>query len=566
MSNKIKRNNSKKTESMVNAFRDFFGYLLNGMISVYMFLIIAVMPFYNQEGFKHIGSDKATFFRNVSVNGAKLILPTLAIYLVLRGVEYYREKGFDAKVLWKKFCKSLSLTDVFALIYGLSLILSYLFTDYKEQAAWGADGWYMGFWPQMILLGIYFLVSKCWTVSKWLVALFLPVSAVVFGLGYLNRFKIYPIDMKLNYSGFLSTVGNINWYCGYLVSVFFGGVYLLWQSSAHEKISRLKRGETIWQVLLVIYVTIGFASLITQGSMSGLLALGMVFFVMFCMSLDDGRRMQMFWLIALILAIVCMGVYCHRNAFGAQITFNDSVVDLFTDSKIWIVVAIVIILILAGLACLNGKEKYPVGVGHVLSRCAVGTMILIVGIGVVLLVMNTMNPGSIGALSEQAIFTFSDTWGSNRGATWKAGWMCFAEQDLLHKLIGSGPDCMSAFLYREGSAELVEMVRALFGSNTLTNAHGEWLTILVNEGILGLVGFVGMMCSAVVRFLKCGNGSEKKETTGKKWLGLICGACGLCVLAYTANNIFSFQQSMNTATIFVVLGIGEACARKINIE
>ena len=117
-------------------------------------------------------------------------------------------------------------------------------------------------------------------------------------------------------------------------------------------------------------------------------------------------------------------------------------------------------------------------------------------------------------------------------------------------MIGVGPDCMSAYLYNGGSESLVEAARTQFGELTLTNAHCEWLTILVNTGILGLVGFAGMMVSAIVRFLKAGMETLKKES-------LIAGACGLCLLAYTVNNSFSFQQSMGVATIFVILGMGE---------
>ena len=41
---------------------------------------------------------------------------------------------------------------------------------------------------------------------------------------------------------------------------------------------------------------------------------------------------------------------------------------------------------------------------------------------------------------------------------------------------------------------------------------------------------------------------------------IVC-ACGFCLLAYTVNNIFSFQQSMSVGTIFVIFGIGEAFLR-----
>ena len=65
-----------------------------------------------------------------------------------------------------------------------------------------------------------------------------------------------------------------------------------------------------------------------------------------------------------------------------------------------------------------------------------------------------------------------------------------------------------------------------------TNAHNEWLTILVDIGVLGLVSYAGMLISVIRNFLHAGKKS------------MLVGACGFCVLAYTVNNMFSFQQEM----------------------
>lgn len=132
---------------------------------------------------------------------------------------------------------------------------------------------------------------------------------------------------------------------------------------------------------------------------------------------------------------------------------------------------------------------------------------------------------------------------------------------------------MGEFLNRSASPELIGMVREKFGMLPLTNAHGEWLNILVDIGLLGCVSFIGMMVSAIVRFLRHGaldatvdaesEANAESDVAGEKYWGkMIVGACGLCLLAYTANNTFSFQQSMSTPTIFVILGIGEAFMRE----
>ena len=67
----------------------------------------------------------------------------------------------------------------------------------------------------------------------------------------------------------------------------------------------------------------------------------------------------------------------------------------------------------------------------------------------------------------------------------------------------------------------------------------------MNMGVLGLVSYAGMMVSAIRNFLRAGKRSA------------LAGACGFCVLAYTVNNMFSFQQVMNISAVFVIMGIGE---------
>jgi len=178
--------------------------------------------------------------------------------------------------------------------------------------------------------------------------------------------------------------------------------------------------------------------------------------------------------------------------------------------------------------------------------CA-GSMLLVFA----LLTANTLRPGCIGALSACPFFTFSDSWGSGRGATWTAAAMCFKEQDFLHKLVGVGPDAMSAYLYTDGSGQLQYLAQKCFGATTLlTNAHNEWLNILVDVGILGLLAYVGFVISALVRCFQAKNRNT------------LAFACGFCLLAYTAYNMFSFQQTMNCATIFVILGMGMAFLRE----
>lgn len=536
--------------------QSIFAFLLDILICIYMLLILAVLPFYNEEGFGHIGTDKSTFFNKCSVHMAKILLPVLALYLVSAAIAFVKtrkssskgrelqKESFRPENIRKAVSSYLSCTDVFVLLYGVSVLLSYICSDYREDALWGAVGWYMGLIPQLTLVTVYFLVSRIWTGRDWMAAVILPVSAAVFLLGYLNRFSIYPIDMKMENELFISTIGNINWYCGYLVSVFFGGLaYFLeaeWKKSRHK-------------ALMALYVVIGFATLITQGSGSGILTMAVMFLVFFWFSADDGKQMQRFWEAMVLFSGTCLVTCLIRVSGLGKITFIDPVTELLTNSILPVIMTIVSVIVLTGVYSGNKQGKYPKKIfGLTVRAVSIGAAGLL-AVYILLLIVNTafgqVLTNRMG-MPEDNFLSFTPAWGSNRGATWSAGIMCFAEQNFLHKLTGVGPDCMSAFLYQAGSSEVLAIVRGRFGTSTLTNAHNEWLTILVNMGLFGFLSFAGIMTTAIVRFIK----SRK--------ICMIAGICGFCVLAYTVNNIFSFQQAVNVSTVFVLLGMGENAVRR----
>ena len=511
--------------------RNFLKTVIDYAVCVYLILILAVMPFYNRDGYSHIGTDKSVFFNSTSVYIGRVLAPITVIYLVVLILKL-------KKKVWKTLKDNLSVTDLFAAGYGLTLIISYLCSDYRSSALWGATGWYMGFWPQMFLVLTYFFVSKLWKPRKWVLYLGLAASVTVFALGYLNRFGVDPLRMDIGIDSFISTIGNINWYCGYLVSIFFAGAALLWQQDVKRPWLKL---------LLMLYVTVGFGSLVSQGSESGIVTLGIVIVVMFCLSVRDSERMLVFWQEMTLLGCACLITYILRTVGPRDnFSYDTGIAELLTTGPIPFIMTLLSFCVLAGTYVSVKNRRYTGKVPDILAKVVVSILAVgIIGVAV-LTAINTFYPGSIGPLSKYPLFTFSEDWGSSRGATWSAGWRCFAEQNVLHKLIGVGPDAMSAYLYRDGSAELLQQVQDKFGSATLTNAHNEWLTVLTNMGVLGLLAFGGMMSTAIYRYLR---------KVGK--LRIVC-ACGICLLAYTVNNVFSFQQAMNVSTIFVILGMGEA--------
>ncbi len=71
------------------------------------------------------------------------------------------------------------------------------------------------------------------------------------------------------------------------------------------------------------------------------------------------------------------------------------------------------------------------------------------------------------------------------------------------------------------------------------NAHNQWLNHLVNMGLLGLCGAVGLLITSV-----------------RRYRGYL--PCVLALALYGANSLVSFQQVLSTPLFFLILGIAES--------
>ena len=543
---KNKRKNTQNVESVAKSFYGFFHRISSVIVLCYMLLILVIMPFYSTDGYYKIGTDKAMLFRKGMMYCGRLLIPIILVMLCLRLISYIQEKGikfwkdFQISKLLQYFKENYSITDGFVLLYGVVNFLSYLFTNYADEAMWGTAGWYMGVLPQLFVVFSYFIISRLWIKRDWVAMTLLPVSAFVFLLGYFNRFGIFRLDLRVDKATFISTIGNINWYCGYFMCTFFFGLYLFWQ----------KQWKKSWQKgLLAGYVAIGFATLTTQGSNSGFFAMGAMFLVLFWLSAGDVKKMERFWEIAVLFFAPSAITYLLRITGLFEITFMDGVVDLFTYTVLPCIMTVVSVVCLLGVKKFAQKGNYPVKAAKLLAAIACWGAILLLVVYAVLLIVNTVGDGVISkvtGLPLDDVLTFKPYWGSRRGATWMAGAKCFLEQDFIHKLIGVGPDCMSIFMYQDGSEALRFLVDDTFGTDRLTNAHNEWLTQLLNLGVLGAAAYLAVFVSAL-----------------KRYRGMLLGVLALGM--YLVHSLVSFQQVMNAPLLFLVLGLCENQCRRAEL-
>ncbi|MCM1058247.1 MAG: O-antigen ligase family protein [Firmicutes bacterium] len=502
---------------------------LKTSINVYLVLILLILPLYAPNGYVMIGDIKYLFFRNMTLFFAAVTAMMCIAMAVMQDGE--RKKHIR-----------LSYTDIMVLLYGAGSIMSWCCSADRTQAWWGAPGWYMGLLSQLMFVWIYFAVARWCDDFKGIAWAFYAGAAAVMALGILNRYVFDPFSMFVglddwNRTHLLSTIGNQNWYCGYLSVASAVCIYF---ACAEGK---TRRAAGLTGCLLL------FWTILTQGSEGGYLILLAEMTVVFLWSLKDRRK-----LLAVLNVWTCcpvavfIGKYCIR--FRGLMLVEDGTLAGGLFWKGWLPVLFVLV-IFSVLLCVREKRGYT-------DRLKAGTIqkivlrttgiLLVIGVAV-FLACQIWDPAWF-FLGGRELLRITDSWGNGRGALWRICAESFMQGSFSEKLIGVGPDCLSNVIYALYPVNDIIHAAGQWETAYYANAHNEWLNMLVNQGILGLLFYGGIFVTLFVRLWK------HRHESSLALMGL------LAMAGYCAYGTVSFQQAVSTPLIFAVMGISEAMLRK----
>lgn len=516
---------------------------LNSLI--YLLVMAGVFPLFFLNQYEKIGTLKFTLFWYSSL----IFLGVGITISVIRGLKVVAGEGSYPNVISingrRFYVLKLSFMDKAMIAYGICVILSFSFSDYKEFALKGAVGWEMGLYTQLIFLGLYWILSRQRVSIKPILAAHFVTSGLVFLLGILHRFDIDPLGF---YQGltifqkqeFLSTIGQATWYSSYVCTVFVLGVLVFYFSER----SRIQLGAGIYTVL-------SFATLVTQNSDSAFLSIAAVMLLLGCFSLSGGERLVRFWQLMTFLwgTFGSMGIL--QRIFSDRMIPLDTLSLFFSQSMLtWIFFAasLVIYVVLEQAKKERMEKLLPI------FRMACKGLWVILGAGVLLLIafiyLNTK--GYLlawwGYQSTNPYLYFDYHWGNNRGLSWIVCWQQFWQLPFLHKLLGVGPDSFLPYLY--SVPQVSEQLKSFWGNLNLANAHNEYLNHLLCYGLLGLGAWMTVLIGGIRYFYR----KAKEEPY---FIGV-----ALCILSYGCHNLFCYQQVCCTPFLFLLLGIAEGLTKR----
>ena len=525
-----------KTQKVCN----FIKQLLQAGVGLYLVLLVVFYALYFVNGYEQLATHKFELLKFMSICFGWVMIPFAAIYMILCGFNVISKKK-RPYYFTERFLYEISLTDAAVIDYTCVLMLSYFLSPYKAEALWGTAGWYMGLGTQLIMVGIYFFVSRFFEADKIQDFLYF-IGIVSFFLmlwGLLNRFSAYPIEMEYSAPSFISSMGNINWFCGYYSVVFCIGAVLYFIS------------EDMWIRLLGMgHALTAFALGAVEGSDSAFLSLGVLFFILFLYAFTETEKMKRFLDLVGLYGLSCQVLRVIDVCFPDSLNLENVVIDFMLGNAtlLLMVIAIALRIIVNTQDGIRGSQDRNWICDYVKIRSTIIWILIVTAvIYIILLVVNTNYPGSIGPLSEYSLFCFDEKWGSNRSTTWMDGLLIFESMTPLQKIFGVGPDCFA--IHASNNPVISEMIEKQFGGNRLTNAHNEMITLLVNVGIWGLITFCVAFVSSVSRLMK-------RLSQNPLALIFIVSIC-----SYLIHNQFSFQQILNTPYIYMMLGLAECMMR-----
>lgn len=425
--------------------------------TIYMLIAIAffvtvtvIMPFYYENQYFNMTEAKA----HICYLLVCILVPVVLIVFIVEGI---RSKSWKDK--W-------NATDWLVCLFGSSVFMSCLLSQNVKAAFWGNLGWRVGACTLCGLTVFYFVLSRYLPYKQNLWLPVLIANVVIFLLASLHSMGMDALGIhqsiyRPQWYLYISTIGNINWYVGYLclltpvfASFFFTCTGRL-SKILYGTVSILACMNVIFCASDGIYVGIGVC----------------LFFVLPFIFLEERRVSRSGFLIAVygggsIIMRIC-------PLFAEKVNSMSGIAKKMLEYKVSIpllAVGIVVMLLAKyGWSKLGGKQiKWIVVILEFICVCAA---ILVI---------------------SDAVSQFNDEWGSGRGLIWRTSWELFRSFPLKEKIFGVGPEMLRGY-YQE--------VLTQFSCVVLT-AHSEPLQLLLTTGMLGFLSWCGIGVSLAVNYVR----------------------------------------------------------------
>lgn len=441
--------------------------------SLYILIMLVVFPVFNTQKFFNLDNDKTKFFLVATITYACLML--LAVVKAI--LNWLKQDNF--------FLPTFKVTPAtFALLLLLAIILSTIFSLNISKSLFGVVSRNVSSLCFLLGIMVFFAVRQYGVFHRLILWGWMAGSAIIYIIGIfcacgINIFHLQDGIIPSELALFLTPLSNTNCNTCY-ICLALPPIIVLYMT-CKDRFSQILYGVYIYAAILFIYLIKTDAALLT-------IIFGMILLGYFALENPDWAERY----------VQIAGIY-----FGAKLTikillffFKKKMLPfkgaalLLMNNEILILDLLCCLLLIVILRWRGGllREKLA-GIRKQLLTAAFATGLLAI---ICILYTNIMS----SHLAEDSIFqrlVLTDKTFNERGYMWRITGRALRDAPLGRKLVGCGLNCHTDFLGKNSYFP---------NGKIFYDPHCEILQMALNIGIIGLIGYFGLLISTLVNAFK----------------------------------------------------------------
>ncbi|MCI8453881.1 MAG: O-antigen ligase domain-containing protein [Lachnospiraceae bacterium] len=524
MSNRIKKKQEKKS-----SFQETQGLL----IGVFTLAVLCLLPVVFTRFYFNILETKYIFFCVISI-GTMVLMGGY-------GLASGRVEAFFKEFRLPALIKSLNVIDWAMLVFWLCNVLSWVFCfDWHWDAFWGTLGRYNGVFLMTIYMIMYFLVTRFFCFKQWYLDAFLAVGIFVCVFGITDYFQMDILHFKVRMiedqkAIYTSTIGNINTYTVYIGALMVTSMILF----ALEK----NKKRMLWYYGNMVLA--GFA-LIMGSSDNAYLTLGALFGFspLWLFRTKTGLRRYLISAASFLTVIQC--VAWINIAYGDSVVGVDGLFRVLAGLRFLPFLAAALWILAGAVAAVTFRKTQTSSEELKKGPVYVWLAVLLFAAAALAFVLYDANVGGHAQRYEalRSYVVFDDDWGTRRGYVWTRALEVYSTKfTTLQKVFGYGTDMLWAVMSYYFEVTMENGRRVIYDS-----VHNEYLHYLVTIGPIGMMAYITLLGSAIVRM--CKTMKDRPEVT----------AAMFTVAAYATQAVVNINLPIATPIILTLLAMG-VCKR-----
>ena len=428
-----------------------------------------------------------------------LVVMSVTFLIFLAAIIMYKKKllALLQKNKPNSFFKSVRPYEYCIFVYWIIMLASALFSDYRKEAFWGSSNRSEGF----LMMSVYFLavvfIGRFYKINKSHLTCLCVVASLVsfygifqyYGMDFLTLNPAQMSDVQGPALVYISTMSNRNLLSTYLCVVFCV-CFVLFTRENHppQKCLYLFISWILFYMLLLGQTEAGYMGVLISTA------------VLFPFVFPTAKNIGWFFI---MLSGCCLLVWV-----SVKVHFASWPPSAFAPAANWFLTAAVLFVVTALLLLKLNLPAIPQKNYKIIWYLFIILLFAAVIFSIPYLA-NATGYSAIIEANEILHGNFDDSFGSNRMFIWKRTLSMIPENLIL----GHGPDTFyPAFMERFGAESIAK------NYNQYDKAHNEYLQILFDNGILGLLSILSFAVVVLKGLLK----RSERSTHAALLLALTC--------------------------------------------